>query len=677
MSALDRIAERTRLRASRLSRFMEALWRGDATSADQGLSIPPGEVRRRLLPPRAAADTRADFYDRDEVARALGLAIAEADAALADDADWCRVIDAFALSAFEADLLATALALHARPDFGRVFAYLADDVTAMLPSAMLVADLCDCGDDAALAPVAALRRWRLADSDPAAPIPALAGWRAAPVVAQALASGSWRDPVLEGHGVSLKPRGWRESMLRLDDDLAERAAARLATGQSVDLAGAPGSGRRTLAAQLALDRDEPLLLVDAPLLHAAPGEAADNLIAALRMAKFEGALICFAGAGAIPAELWQRVLPRDPLSSLPVVRCYEPGEAALHGVAALSLAPIALATRIALWRHYSEALPPSAITAARVTPGEIARLATGRARAGSDEPIPELLTRLPTPYDWDDLVLPPDTRTALKDFADQVRLRGAVLEGWGFDRLSHLGTGLVALFAGPSGVGKTMATQVLARDLGLELFRVDLAGIVDKYIGETEKKLRTAFAFAERPGVLLMFDEADALFGTRTQAKDSHDRYANLEINYLLQRIETFEGVAVLATNRKSELDTAFRRRLRTMIDFLQPGAAERLKLWQIALPEKAPSGERICVDIDHALLAERLSMTGADIKAAALGAAFLARAQGMTIQMPHVLAAAQREMAKHGQAMRLSIAPPVAPLDEAAAAAIPAVRSA
>jgi SpoVK/Ycf46/Vps4 family AAA+-type ATPase len=238
-----------------------------------------------------------------------------------------------------------------------------------------------------------------------------------------------------------------------------------------------------------------------------------------------------------------------------------------------------------------------------------------------------------------------------------VRLRGPVLEDWGFDRLNHLGSGLVALFAGPSGVGKTMAAQVLARDLGLRLFRVDLAGVVDKYIGETEKRLRSAFAFAERPGVLLLFDEADALFGTRTQARDSHDRYANLEINYLLQRIETFEGVAVLATNRKSELDPAFRRRLRRIIDFLPPGPVERLTLWKLCLPDLTPSQERLCEGIDHELLADKLSLNGADIKAAALGAAFLARAEGTPIRMAHVLAATQREMAKHGQALRLPLA--------------------
>jgi AAA+ superfamily predicted ATPase len=648
--ALALIAETIRLRAARLARFMEALWAEEATSADQGLSITPGEVRRRLLPAAELASARADFEARDSVSRALGPLIERADAALAADPAWRRLVGRFELEPCEAELLAASGALFACPELGRVFAYLADDVSALLPSAALVRRLYDRDLDASLFQGASLRRWQLATCDAKAPIPALAGWQAAAAVVHSLEAGRWRDPLLAGRGVELIEGA--PSLPCIQPAAAARAAARLAAGRPADLAGPAGSGRRTLAAQIAEQRGERLLLVDTPRLLAASPDAAEAMTAALRMARYEEALACFIDAAAAPADLWRRLLP----APVGILRCWDPGEAAGQGVDGIALAPIALAERLGLWARLSGLPAPPAVAAARVTVGEIARLAVGAERSGADEPIPELLTRLPTPYGWDDLVLPAETLAAIADFAAQVRLRGAVLEGWGFDRLTHLGSGLVALFAGPSGVGKTMATQVLARELGLDLFRIDLAGVVDKYIGETEKRLRTAFAFAERPGILLLFDEADALFGTRTQAKDSHDRYANLEINYLLQRIETFEGVAVLATNRKSELDAAFRRRLRAMIDFLPPGPAERLRLWQLALPEHAPGGERIIETIDHEMLAERLSLTGADIKAAALGAAFLACAEGSPIAMRHVLAATQREMAKHGQSMRVPI---------------------
>ena len=188
----------------------------------------------------------------------------------------------------------------------------------------------------------------------------------------------------------------------------------------------------------------------------------------------------------------------------------------------------------------------------------------------------------------------------------QARLRFAVLEDWGFERLLPMGRGLTALFAGPSGTGKTMAAQVLARALGMDLYRVDLAGVINKYIGETEKHLRRVFEACERANVLLFFDEADALFGQRMQVKDAHDRFANIEIDYLLQRMEQFDGVAVLATNRKEDLDKAFLRRLRFLIDFLPPGPAERLELWRKSLPLQSPSGEEILGAIDWELLAEQ-----------------------------------------------------------------------
>jgi SpoVK/Ycf46/Vps4 family AAA+-type ATPase len=209
------------------------------------------------------------------------------------------------------------------------------------------------------------------------------------------------------------------------------------------------------------------------------------------------------------------------------------------------------------------------------------------------------------------------------------------------------------MFAGPSGTGKTMAAQVIARSLRMKLYRVDLAGVINKYIGETEKRLKQVFDACERANVMLFFDEADALFGQRTQVKDAHDRFANIEIDYLLQRMEQFEGIAILATNRKGDLDKAFLRRVRFIVDFMQPGPAERLELWHRVLPPKAANGEELLQEIDWDFLAAKLNMTGADITAAALDAAFLAYSKGMRIGMEHVLHAARRIMNKQGVLLR------------------------
>jgi SpoVK/Ycf46/Vps4 family AAA+-type ATPase len=265
----------------------------------------------------------------------------------------------------------------------------------------------------------------------------------------------------------------------------------------------------------------------------------------------------------------------------------------------------------------------------------------------------ELFTPLPCPFSWDDIVLAPQLRQHLDELEQQARLRWSVYEEWDFGRLCPLGKGISALFAGPSGTGKTMAAQVLSRALGLELYRVDLAGVMNKYIGETEKRLKQVFDACERANVLLFFDEADALFGQRMQVKDAHDRFANIEVDYLLQRMEQFDGLAILATNRKSDLDRAFLRRLRFIIEFVPPGPTERLAIWQQALATHTPQGEELLEAIDWEFLATKLTMTGADIKASALGAAFLARTEGRRIGMRHILHATRRELAKHGVVVR------------------------
>jgi SpoVK/Ycf46/Vps4 family AAA+-type ATPase len=244
-------------------------------------------------------------------------------------------------------------------------------------------------------------------------------------------------------------------------------------------------------------------------------------------------------------------------------------------------------------------------------------------------------------YCWDDLILPADVMAQLQEIARQVCLRRQVLIDWGFGKKLAKSSGISALFSGPSGTGKTMAAEVLAGELRLDLYRIDLALIVNKYIGETEKNLKRIFDVAEAGGAILFFDEADALFGKRTEVKDSHDRYANVEVNYLLQRMEDYRGLAILATNRKTDLDRAFLRRLRFQVDFPYPDASGRLRIWQRAFPRRAPLG-----DIDWDQLT-RLDIPGGSIRNIALNAAFLAAHEKSKIEMRHLVHATKREYAK------------------------------
>ena len=242
---------------------------------------------------------------------------------------------------------------------------------------------------------------------------------------------------------------------------------------------------------------------------------------------------------------------------------------------------------------------------------------------------------------WDDLILPDLQKNTMRQLAAQVRHRMKVYENWGFAERGRRGLGVSALFTGVSGTGKTMAAEVLARELRLDLYRIDLSAVVSKYIGETEKNLKQVFDGAEEGGVLLLFDEADALFGRRSEVRDSHDRYANIEIGYLLQRMEEYQGLAILTTNLKSSMDTAFQRRLRFTVSFPFPDAALREAIWRKVFPAATPTE-----GLDPKKLAQ-LNVTGGNIRNIALNAAFLAAEAGMPVSMAHLVEAAKLEAQK------------------------------
>lgn len=252
-----------------------------------------------------------------------------------------------------------------------------------------------------------------------------------------------------------------------------------------------------------------------------------------------------------------------------------------------------------------------------------------------------LAQRIDSQVDWDDLVLPEMQTESLRMICAQVRQRFAVYHEWGFARKHKRGLGISVLFAGPSGTGKTLAAEILARAMRLDLYRIDLSTVVSKYIGETEKNLRRLFDAAEGSGCVLLFDESDALFGKRAEVRDSHDRFANIEISYLLQRMETYDGLAILTTNMKSALDAAFLRRIRMIVQFPFPEAREREQIWRRVIPAEAPTGE-----LDYPRLA-RLSITGGSIRNIALNGAALAADRGSPIQMKDLVHAARMEYFK------------------------------
>ena len=262
-------------------------------------------------------------------------------------------------------------------------------------------------------------------------------------------------------------------------------------------------------------------------------------------------------------------------------------------------------------------------------------------RSQSRPRLDELAQRIDSAADWEDLILPDKEKQVLRDIAAHVRQRAKVYESWGFAGKSKRGLGISALFAGASGTGKTMSAEVLAKELRLDVYRIDLSSVVSKYIGETEKNLRKLFDAAEGAGAILLFDEADALFGKRSDVKDSHDRHGNIEVSYLLQRMESYRGLAILTSNLKSSIDQAFLRRIRFVVQFPFPDATQRGEIWQHSFPKQTPIEE-----LDFNKLA-KLNVAGGNIRNIALNAAFIAADAGEAVGMKHILQAAKSEYIK------------------------------
>ena len=250
-----------------------------------------------------------------------------------------------------------------------------------------------------------------------------------------------------------------------------------------------------------------------------------------------------------------------------------------------------------------------------------------------------------TTLEWQDVILPDEVLSPVFEFLNYAAHRGKIFKDWGFDRKLPYGRGLSALFAGPPGTGKTMICSLLAKELGLELYRIDLSQVVNKYIGETEKNLGRVFDEAARGQVMLLFDEADSLFAKRTEVKSSHDRYANLEVNYLLQRMESHDGVVVMTTNSETAIDPAFRRRIRFRIRFPAPDEQQRMQLWQGMIPKEA----HVAADLDLRVIAQKFPLAGGNIMNALVRAATAAQAEGGAISQRHLLRAAELEYAEMG----------------------------
>jgi len=294
---------------------------------------------------------------------------------------------------------------------------------------------------------------------------------------------------------------------------------------------------------------------------------------------------------------------------------------------------VAMARSLALWRNPENS---------QVTNKDL----YSACRQQSGYRLNTLAQQIHPQYHWDDIILPRDQKELLLETCSYIKHYHTVYDNWGFGRKLSRGKGLNILFAGPSGTGKTMAAEIMANELGLDLYKIDLSAIVSKYIGETEKNLDRIFREGQNSNAILFFDEADALFGKRSEVRDSHDRYANIEIAYLLQKMEVYEGMVILATNLRKNMDEAFARRMHFTLEFPIPEEADRYRIWQGVFPREAPLKN----SIDLTFMARQFKITGGNIKNIALSAAFLAAENGGNISMENLIRGTKREYQKMGK---------------------------
>jgi hypothetical protein len=674
--------------------------------ADELLDRPIGRAAWELVPPPPAI---LDIDAAIEGQRAAIVARRAESFRRGTELRLAALAARFELTRFDVDALLLALAPEVDARYGKLFGYLHDDVTRNRCSVDIALSLLCPSFEARLAARRCFAQGAplirhglvklLGDSQDRDTPLIRSAIKVDNRIVQYLLGIDELDPALAARARLVTPAAQLSDLL-LDDALRARlahlvdgAGASAGPGYVVYLQGSYGVGKRSTAEALCEKLGQKLLIVDGQALSGAPDDSiAETARLVAREARLLGAALYWDGldlAVAGEKKAAQGAILRA-IEDLPGITFlggeapWEPG-GALRGRPFLRV-ELPLPSRpdqVRLWEEaLGDALPaiirgddPAGLTTLellasryKLSGGQIRdAAATAKNLARFHDPARAFVTidhlaqacrihsapklsalarKITVQSAWDDLVLPKDRLARLREICNQARYRGVVLDAWGFARKLSGGKGLTLLFAGPPGTGKTMAAGVMANELGLDLYAIDLSNVVNKYIGETEKHLAKIFDEAERSSAVLFFDEADALFGKRSEVRDAHDRYANIETSYLLQRMEAYEGVAILATNLAQNMDEAFVRRIQFTVDFTPPDERERLRIWERIWPDNVPRDP----GVDLGFLARRFELTGGHIRNVALSAAYLAAAEGSAVTQKHLLHATRREYQKMGR---------------------------
>lgn len=641
-------------------RVMDAVQRFRDVDADpddgfRGLYVSDDDVDEMLEGPRrrVSAENRAA---EDLLAQIETEATAHEEEG--EDLRLRRLQEDFGLSGLDIGIIIAALAPDLDPRYERLYGYLHDDVTRRRASAGLALEL------SSAEPTDAMARSRFSATSPLVAGNLLTVEdRDRPFLSRTLRLPDRVTAFLLGDdGPDALLAGVMRPAVASGIEGADSVTRALADGSTLlSVRGDSGTGAAAVAVDGALDWRPGAVVIDLHGVHS--DEIAQLAPVALREARLQSAALV-----ALVDEETHGPIARALDLGWPAVivgtRSWDPSWTPTVPVV-LEPKPPTQERREKWWTDAADApLDITSLTAFRLGPYEIDRaVLAGRQQAAADgTPLTEehytrgarlqnsaglerLAQRVVPSVGWDDIVLPPPTLLELRRLADRVAYRDLVLEEWALRRGGSRGEGITALFAGESGTGKTMAAEVIAKALELDMYVINLATVVDKYVGETEKNLERIFAEAEGINGILFFDEADALFGKRSEVSDARDRYANVEVAYLLQRMETFDGLAVLATNLKANVDEAFARRLSAVVDFPQPAPDERLVLWDRCLAS-VPRDD----DIDLQFCAEQFELAGGHIRNIAVTAAYLAAANGGVVDMPELIRATEVEYRKLGR---------------------------
>ena len=635
---------------------------------------------------------RGKYISHDDVARSLasqpGAPLGVASEPTAPSGRLTVLAEAFALSAFDLDVFVIALAPEVDLRYTKIYAYLQDDVTRRRPSVDFTLSLL-CGSAAEklarrarLLGPAPLVHHRLIevldDATPSQPFLSRA-IIADEQISRALLGIGGIDPRIAAHlSVSRPDRAIDEVPLPEHDRALLARAARASRPAALAFHGREGAGQLAAAEALASAKNAPLLAARLP----PAGDAHPIIPLLVREASLSGGVLLLDDADHLLGDdrrddlraLYDALATHSVTLVLSTRSPWRP--ASREGAEPLAIVSIsfgvpayaqrrtswqlalarervaaddadldALASRFRLTAPQIAAAAAGAV--ARAAPSETPDLFAA-ARAQSAAKLGETAAAIPPRARWDDLVVPENVRAQLHELSAWIQNRHRVIDDWGFGRRLSYGKGTTALFTGAAGTGKTLAAEILAGELGLDLYRIDLSGVVSKYIGETEKNLDRVFTAAEDANAVLFFDEADALFGKRSEVNDSHDRYANIEISYLLQKMEAYEGLAILATNLRENLDKAFIRRLAFIVTFPFPEHTQRRQIWHLIWPDATP----LSPDVDLDSLARDFRLSGGQIKNVALAAAFLAAPDGI-VEDRHIRRALSREYEKQGKSLR------------------------